>query len=91
MEPDIGLGIAVRTFLDEDEPSDDKAARAERLQGFPKTFVPYAEAFEEDLRISFDFFEALHKGVQILDNKELGAADRAAWAQAQEYLDARPF
>ncbi|KAM5374860.1 hypothetical protein ACJZ2D_006204 [Fusarium nematophilum] len=90
-EPDIGLGIAVRTFFDEDEPNDNKEARAKRLQEFPKTFVPFAEALTDDFRIACDFVDALNKGVQVLDNDELPAADKAAWAKAQEYLDARPF
>ncbi|KAF4984339.1 hypothetical protein FZEAL_450 [Fusarium zealandicum] len=90
-EPDIGLGIAVRTFFDEDEPSDGKDARAKRLEEFPKTFVPFAEALDEDFRIACDFVDALNKGVQILDTDALSAADKEAWAKAQAYLDARPF
>lgn len=90
-EPDIGLGIAVRTFLDEDEASDDEKARAARLAAFPATFVPYAEAFTEDLRIACDFFRALNKGLQILNDKELDPAHKAAWATALKFLDARPF
>lgn len=90
-EPDIGLGIAIRTFFDEDEVGDDKEARATRLEEFPKTFVPFAEALADDFHLCTDFVGALNQGVQTLDSKELPAADKAAWAKAQAYLDARPF
>ncbi len=90
-EPDIGLGIAVRTFFDDDEASDNKEARADRLEKFPKTFVPYAEALTEDVRLVVDFVNAINQGLQTLDSKELPAEVKAAWAKAQGYLDARPF
>lgn len=89
-EPDIGLGIAVRTFFDDDEASEDKETRAKRLQEFPKTFVPFAESLTEDFRIACDFVDAINKGVQVLA-EALPAADKEAWAKAQAYLDARPF
>ena len=90
-EPDIGLGIAVRTFFDDDEVSDSKETRADRLDKFPKTFVPYAEALTEDVRLVVDFVNAINQGLQTLDSKELPAEDKAAWAKAQAYLEARPF
>jgi hypothetical protein len=90
-EPDIGLGIAVRTFFDEDESSHNKEERAARLSGFPALYLPYAEDVAGDLRTCCDFVDALAKGLQTLDSKELPAADKAAWARAQAYLEARPF
>lgn len=90
-EPDIGLGIAVRTFFDEDDASHSKEKRNERLEEFPKTFVPFAEALTDDFRICVDFVNALNQGMQILGPDELPAADKAAWTKAQAYLDARPF
>ncbi|CAI6096480.1 hypothetical protein V2G26_003315 [Clonostachys chloroleuca] len=90
-EPDIGLGIAIRTFFDEDEASDTKEARGSRLEEFPKTFVPFAEALTEDFRVCVGFIDAINKGVQTLESSELPAADKSAWAKAQDYLDARPF
>ncbi|KAF7554040.1 hypothetical protein G7046_g6917 [Stylonectria norvegica] len=89
-EPDITLGIAVRTFYDEDDPNHSKEERANRLAVFPKVYAPYAEALEEDFRVVGDFVEALNKGVEGLVD-ELPAADRAAWAQAKKYLGDRPF
>ncbi|KAK7430380.1 hypothetical protein QQZ08_003128 [Neonectria magnoliae] len=90
-EPDIGLGIAVRTFFDEDEVTDDKETRATRLQEFPKTFVPFAEALTEDFRTACNFVTAVNEGVQECLKTELSSTDLVAWAKAQEYLDARPF
>jgi hypothetical protein len=87
----VGLGIAVRTFFDEDEVKDDKATRAARLEKFPETFVPFAESLGEDFRTSVDFVKALNQGVQTLDVKEISAADKAQWEKAEKYLDARPF
>ncbi|GAB0132619.1 hypothetical protein EsDP_00001049 [Epichloe bromicola] len=90
-EPDIGLGIAVRTFFDEDEVLDSKEKRAKRLEAFPETFVPFAEALTEDFGICVDFVNALNQGVQTLAADELPKADKTAWVKAQAYLDARPF
>jgi hypothetical protein len=90
-EPDVALGIAVRTFFDEDEVSDSKETRAAKLEEFPKTYVPHAEALVEDFRICCDFFGALNQGIQTLNSKEISATDKSAWTNAQAYLKARPF
>lgn len=90
-EPDIGLGIAIRTFFDEDEASDSQEKRAKRLEVFPETFVPFAEALTEDFRVCVDFVNAINQGVQTLALNELPKADKIAWAKAQAYLESRPF
>lgn len=90
-EPDIGMGIAIWTFLDEDDASHSKEERAKRLADFPPNFLPHAEALTEDVQICMEFFNALNQGLQTLDNKELPAATKKVWATAQTYLDARPF
>ena len=77
--------------MDEEEAGGEKEARTARLEAFPETFVPFAEAFNEDMHIAYDFFESLNKGVQILDSTELDPAHKAAWTTAQEFLDARPI
>lgn len=89
-EPDIGLGIAICTFFDDDEASDSKETRASRLKEFPITFVPFAEALGEDFQTCADFVRSLNQGVQTL-NEELSESDKTAWKNAQAYLDARPF
>lgn len=90
-EPDIGLGIAVRTFFDDDEAGGDKEGRLHRLEEFPKTFVPYAESLTEDFRVARDFVDALAKGVEALTADEMRAEDKEAWTRAQAYFEARPF
>ncbi|PHH82799.1 hypothetical protein CDD82_4778 [Ophiocordyceps australis] len=90
-EPDIGLGIAVRTFFDDDEVSDSMETRAARLAEFPATFVPFAESLTDDFHICVDFIVSLNQGVQTLDSKDLTPSEKTNWAKAQEYLEARPF
>lgn len=90
-EPDIALGIAVRTFFDDDDISNDAKTRASKMEAFPETFVPFAEAFHEDVRVAVDFFGALNTGVQSVDDKSLSPEVKGAWAKAQAYLEARPF
>lgn len=78
------------TFFDGESVKETKEARTTRLRDFPKTFVPFAEAFTEDLQTVVDFVRALSQGVETL-GKELPEADKAAWKKAREYVDARPF
>lgn len=89
-DPDIALGIAVKTFLDDDNVSDSREHRAARAESFPQTYVPFATDFTEDLRKSYGFVNALCTGVSTLD-KEIPATDKREWEAAAEYLAARPF
>ena len=89
-DPDIALGIAVKTFLDDDNVNDSKERRATRIAEFPQTYVPFATHFVEDMRICYGFVNALSLGVGTLD-KEIPAADKLVWENAAEYLAARPF
>jgi len=90
-EPDIGLGIALRTFFEEDDLSHSKEFRAGRLEEFPKTYLPFAEAITDDFHLCTYFVDSLYKGIQILGDGELASESKAAWASAQAYLEARPF
>lgn len=90
-EPDIGLGIAIQTFFDDDEASDSQETRQIRLAEFPRVFVPYAEALEDDFRACVEFVTAINEGIQQLGSDSLPPADKEAWARAQKYLEARPF
>ena len=89
-DPDIALGIAVKTFLDDDNVGDSREQRAQRLGGFPQTYVPFATDFTEDVRTCYGFVNAVCAGVGTLD-KELSAGDKRVWVAAGEYLAARPF
>lgn len=81
----------MRTFFDEDEVTDSQETRAKRLQEFPATFVPFAQALSDDFRTARDFVIALSKGVQTLTDKQFSATEKAVWDRAQKYLEARPF
>ncbi|KAF6823890.1 xpg domain-containing protein [Colletotrichum musicola] len=88
--PDIALGIAVKTLLDELPVGESPEKRQARVDGFPAKFFPFATDFKEDVQLAFSFFESIHKGVNAL-NKEISAADKAVWAAARYYLDQRRF
>jgi hypothetical protein len=87
-DTDVALGIAVKTLLDDINPSDSADQKAAKKAEFPGKFVPYATNFFEDLEIACDFFGALHAGVKTLE-KQIPAADRGAWDKAAAYLKLR--
>ncbi len=86
-DPDVALGIAVKTYFDDITPND--PLKAQKKQSFPGGYVPYALAFAEDLDIACNFFDALYAGVKALDAKEMPAADRATWDKAAKFLESR--
>lgn len=88
-DPDVALGIAVKTYLDEISPSDTPEQKNLRKQQFPSTYLPYALRFSEDLDICCAFFDAIHAGVKALGTKEIPASDMAAWDKAAKYLELR--
>lgn len=87
-DPDVALGIAVKTLLDDIRPEETAEQKETKKKEFPGTYVPYATHFFEDLEIACDFFNALHAGVKTLKN-EVSAADRSAWDKAAVYLQLR--
>lgn len=88
-DPDVALGIAVKTYLDDVNPADSAEQKAKRLQLFPGTYVPFAVEFSEDFEIACEFFRAIHAGVKAYTGKEIPAADRAVWDRAAIYLSRR--
>jgi hypothetical protein len=90
-EPDVGLGIAFRTFFDEDNVTDSQEARAARLQAYPQIYVPHAEALTDDFRICTYLVDALSKGLQIPGDDEFSPSSKADWLAASAYCEARPF
>lgn len=87
--PDVALGIAVKTYFDETINWNSEKEKAERLATFPDAFVPYSMAFSEDLEIACEFFEAVYAGLQTLDGQGISANDMKAWSKAKEYLAPR--
>ncbi|KAL1837745.1 hypothetical protein VTJ49DRAFT_3437 [Mycothermus thermophilus] len=86
-DPDVALGIAVKTYFDDLSPNDPD--KEQKLQQFPKVYVPYAVNFGEDLKVACSFFDAVYAAVKTLGPKEIPAIDRAAWDKAAQYLSLR--
>lgn len=86
-DPDVALGIAVKTYLDDLVPNDPH--KEQKLQQFPGVYVPYAVSFTEDFDVACNFFDALYAGVKTLNAKDIPAVDRSAWDKAAEYLESR--
>jgi hypothetical protein len=86
-DPDVALGIAVKTYLDDLLPNDPH--KSQKLEQFPGVYVPYAVSFTEDFTVACSFFDALHAGVKELSPNDIPAADRSAWDSAAQYLATR--
>lgn len=88
---DVGLGIAVKTFLDDCVKPDMSAEEKQQARSDyaeKKALLPLSVNFVEDLDVAFKFFDALHEGVKSL-GKEISENDMKAWDAAKEYLDKR--
>jgi hypothetical protein len=78
----------VKTFLDDVSPNESRNERQTKLKDFPTKFVPFATHFAEDLELCFSFFDALYKGVKILQS-EISPVEIAIWDKAYAYMEAR--
>jgi len=87
--PDVAMGIAVKTLLDDVPLNESPDDRATRIRDFPTLYVPYATKFTEDLAIAYAFFDALYVGVKSLGDQDMPAADRAGWDKTSKYLELR--
>ncbi|KAL3423403.1 XPG domain-containing protein [Phlyctema vagabunda] len=90
---DIGLGIAVKTFLDDHiqpgmTPEQKEHAKRDYAPPGGRALLPLSVNFVEDLEVAFTFFDALYEGVKTL-GKEIPEADFKAWGSAKEFLDQR--
>lgn len=88
LDNDVGLGIAVKTYLDDVHPSEPADLRQKKLDEFPSKYVPFATNFFKDLQVSFAFFDALHAGIKTLGDSQ-ASIDQNSWTRAAEYLQAR--
>ena len=88
-DPDVALGIAVKTYFDDVNVNASPGAKAEKMVEFPATYVPYASAFAEDLDIACNFFDAVYAGVKSLDPTAISPANRQGWDKAAQYLALR--
>ncbi|KAL1881151.1 hypothetical protein VTK73DRAFT_4598 [Phialemonium thermophilum] len=88
-DPDVALGIAVKTYFDDISPSDTPEQKALKKQEFPGKYLPYALRFSDDIDMCCAFFDAIYAGVKTLGNDDISAGDREAWDKAAKYLDLR--
>ena len=85
----VGLGIAVKTYLDDYLKLDTTPEqRAELKVSYAAKFLPNSVNIAEDLDVAFDFFEALYEGVKTLGG-EIPEADRKSWDETNAYLALR--
>lgn len=88
MDNDVGLGIAVKTWLDDVQLSEPAEVRQKKMDEWTPKYVPFATNFGKDLQISFAFFDALHVGIKTLGDSQ-ASIDQNVWARAAEYLQPR--
>ncbi|KAI1853640.1 hypothetical protein JX266_001624 [Neoarthrinium moseri] len=88
-DTDVGLGIAVKTLLDDIQPTDTPEQKQAKRNDFPGKFVPFATDFFKDLQVAFAFYDAVHAGVKKLGDEQVSSDDRKVWDRAAEYLSAR--
>jgi hypothetical protein len=88
MDTDVGLGIAVKTLLDDINPADSAETKQKKLDEFPSKFVPFATDFTKDLNMACAFFRALVTGIEVL-REQIPSADRQTWQHAAKYLEER--
>lgn len=86
---DIGLGIAVKTYLDDFLRMDlSPEERETEKPTYVTKYLPHSVNFVEDLDVAFKFFDAVYAGVSSLGS-EINEVDRKSWDNAKAYLDKR--
>jgi len=83
----IGLGIAVKTYLDDHMKLLDQSPEAAK-QSYAEKFLPNDVNIAEDFDVAFNFFDALYEGVKTLGS-EIPEKDKKSWDSAKEYLAKR--
>ncbi|KAK2066508.1 hypothetical protein P8C59_000320 [Phyllachora maydis] len=87
--PDVGLAIAVKTWLDDIAPSVSAQEREGKKESFHQDYVPFATHLWEDVEICYQLFDALYAGVKTLHGKTMSSSDRAEWGKAAKFLETR--
>ena len=83
---DIGLGIAVKTYLDDvAQPGSSSDEKYLAKANYVKEKLPHSVDFSGDLDTTFNFFDALYVGVCTLGS-EIPEADLEVWKGAHKYL-----
>ena len=85
----VGLGIAVKTYLDDFLKLETSPEQRTQLKvNYATKFLPNSVDIGEDLDVAFDLFDALYEGVKTLGS-EIPEADKKAWEDAKAYLALR--
>ena len=86
---DTGLGIAVKTYLDDFLRMDSTPEQREADKpNYVGKYLPHSVNFVEDLDVAFKFFDAVYAGVSSLGS-EINDTDKKSWDNAKAYLDKR--
>lgn len=85
---DCGLGIAVRTYLDDlplqADPTSPEARAEVKLKG--KEWFQHSESFTGNLDLAFKLWDAVYKGTQ---NAGKEVKDAKLWTDANKWLSER--
>jgi hypothetical protein len=85
----IGLGIAVKTYLDYyAQPGSSSDEKHTAKANYVREKLPLSVDFSGDLETAFNFFNALYAGVSTLGG-EISEGDLDIWKGAQKYLAER--
>jgi hypothetical protein len=84
---DVGLGIAVKTYLDDHcTPGSSRAEKTAAKEKYARELIPHSVNFSEDLDIAFQFFDAVYTGIKAIGD---AVPDQEIWKGASEYLAER--
>ncbi|KAL5604140.1 hypothetical protein BROUX41_002127 [Berkeleyomyces rouxiae] len=88
--PNVGMGIAMKTFLDDTNAEDSVEERQKHVQGVVDRWIPFAKNIHEDITLVYKLIDAICEGMSGLGDV-ISEEDRARWFTAQKYLQARPI
>jgi hypothetical protein len=85
---DVGLGILVKTYLDDQYAGFDNEKEKQEAKGHYVGEWPMANAVDTlgDMELAYCFFDAVHVGLKSLGDK---FEDQKLWKEAAEYLEDR--
>ncbi|KAL1901610.1 hypothetical protein Cpir12675_000480 [Ceratocystis pirilliformis] len=88
--PNVGMGIAMKTFLDDTNAEESVEERQKHVQGVVERWIPFATDIYEDITVVYKLIDAICEGMSGLAGV-IPEEDRVRWFTAQKYLQARPI